>query len=396
MAELLCRVLELLDTTGWNERQVFKSAVLLNDEEWAVPVRKNLNSWVDALNDTPVTATYVITNDICIECKVSDHTTSTCQSPQAFTTLKTRISTAEPPSTTKAEYLLNPSTERFRQVDCGSPSIILLAPNPRTFARMLSRPKLYERSEALNLSKPDRFRNTVYFRASMQSYRGRYKDEATMRSQYSIGSRQDRTISGIDQDSSAHEQEQKSENQSYAKDNQDQHRQNQVSSIRRVQILPKVFQEPHKSISVGATTLVSRGNGPNLVGPTQRMVPYQSLERRDTLDAGELPRPTRPHAISSARDQKLKARDVQGFDLYSTKHCQTHLRRAGESSAAHNSDPRSSERSTRANRSSFGKPLDNMADYAFSDEDDSDTDPLTYLPRANHPVPALSSPGGWL
>ncbi|KAL8848298.1 MAG: hypothetical protein Q9221_006652 [Calogaya cf. arnoldii] len=57
MAELFCRVLELLDTTGWNERQVFKSAVLLNDEEWAVPVPKNLNSWVDALNDTPVTAT---------------------------------------------------------------------------------------------------------------------------------------------------------------------------------------------------------------------------------------------------------------------------------------------------------------------------------------------------
>ncbi|KAI4101701.1 MAG: hypothetical protein LQ339_004935 [Xanthoria mediterranea] len=117
IADLVCCVLQVLNYTGWNEQKGFNSAVLIDNEEWAVPVPSNLNSWLVALKDTRLTSAYVITNEICFGCEVPDRTISTCNTSHAFTALKTQIITAESPSDSNAEYLLKPFALGNTEVD---------------------------------------------------------------------------------------------------------------------------------------------------------------------------------------------------------------------------------------------------------------------------------------
>ncbi|KAI4228406.1 MAG: hypothetical protein LQ349_006558 [Xanthoria aureola] len=190
IADLVCCVLQVLNHTGWNGQKGFNSAVLIDNEEWAVSVPGNLNSWLVALKDTHLTSAYVITSEICFGCAVPDRTISTCNTPQAFTALQTQITTEESPSDSKAEFLLKPFGERFRRTDGGSSAIFLLSPNLRHFPRMLSRTKSYECSELLNRTKYHRFRRTVYLRASTRSYRGRYEVKDTIVAKLSSSLRQ--------------------------------------------------------------------------------------------------------------------------------------------------------------------------------------------------------------
>ncbi|KAL9635955.1 MAG: hypothetical protein Q9204_002428 [Flavoplaca sp. TL-2023a] len=199
MADLVCRVLEILNATGWNEQQVFNSAVLIDDEELAVPVPKDLNSWLVTLQDTPLTSAYVITTGICIECEVADHTTSTCGASQAFTALKTQITAASLPLGTDVQYLLRSSGERLRQVDCGSSTVVLLAPVTRAFSTLSFRTGILECSEARNGVRLDPFTQEVYLRASSQSFRGRYEIKDTLLSKFSSVLTRNRDTSSIDQ-----------------------------------------------------------------------------------------------------------------------------------------------------------------------------------------------------
>ncbi|KAL8675208.1 MAG: hypothetical protein Q9224_007479 [Gallowayella concinna] len=128
IAELVCCILGPLDGTGWNEQEKFHSALLLDTEELAVPVDKKLNDWLIILQDTHLTAALAITHEICIECEVPDHSTSTCELPATFTVLQTRLPTVESPLAGQTELLLKPSNLRMSQIGCGSSDAVLYAP----------------------------------------------------------------------------------------------------------------------------------------------------------------------------------------------------------------------------------------------------------------------------
>lgn len=396
MADLVCRVLELLDTTGWNEQHVFKSAVLVDNEEWAVPIEKKLNSWVHVLSDTHLTGTYVITSERCIECEVPDHTIATCGTSQAFTALKTKIATTESPSTTKAEYLLRPLGERFRQIDCGQPTVLLLSPSPKTFARSLFRTKIYDCSECVNSTKPDCSRSTVYFRASTQSYRGRYKNNTILRSANLTGSQQRRVMPGIDQNSSTRRDHRRMRNRTQGEANECQHDDPDLSLWGNSQINPDLIHKHHQFDKIDGNASLTHENEEEQITHNMNRVAINKLLGGDhPNEADPVSLPKRPHAISNERDQRLPTRGARDLDQYDSRHRRTDPRIAGRSNAAYASHPRSSERISRANRSLYDGSLDNMVNYAFASEDDSDADCSTTLRRANH-VPALSSPGGWL
>ncbi|KAL9013328.1 MAG: hypothetical protein Q9173_001972 [Seirophora scorigena] len=219
IAELFSYALNLLDGTGWDEQGQFHSAFILDNAEYAVSIPPKLNSWVEALKDTHLTGAYVITNEICIECEVPHHTTSTCEDPQSLTVLETQLAaTASPvysrtssiglgrkriraarhatevefdaaldasvqaayddfPLSTRREYLLKPFGERFQQ---GSSDILLLTNNTsflQNIPRLLNCTKAerpYECSEALIRTNSKSSGSTVHLAASTRSVHGKH------------------------------------------------------------------------------------------------------------------------------------------------------------------------------------------------------------------------------
>ena len=394
IADLVCCVLQVLNDTGWNEQKVFNSAVLIDDEEWAVPVPSNLNSWLVALKDTPLTSAYVITNEICFGCEVPDRTISTCKISQAFTALETQIITEESPSDSKAEYLLKPFGERLRRTECGSSAIFLLSPNLRHFRRMLLRTKSYECSELLNRTKPHRFRNTVYLRASTRSYRGRYevKDTIGARRKSSLG----QYPNGPNHDASTGTDDPDSQSEEIT----DQHVGVQLPRQGRTQGPMSLTQTPLAKHEVGSATVMAQEATP--VEAHARIKPGQASLRDDFLS-----RDTRFHARASAlwpmkptstsmpeskEVQELIYSDVHGQDTYNFNSHQAKPRISRKSTGC--SDARSSCPVTpEAMMNGLDTKRHNFAHSTLSDENDSDPDSMiTPLPQR---LPAeIPSSGG--
>lgn len=322
IAELVCCVLEVLDSTGWNEQKVFNSAVLIDNNEWAIPVPSSLNSWLVALEDTHLTSAYVFTNEICLECEVPDHTTSTCETFQAFTALKTRITTAESPSAAKAEYLLKPFGERLRRTECGSSALVLLTPNLRTFPRISFRTKLYECSELVNRAKPDGFRSTVYLRASTRSYRGRYEVKDSIVAKFSLGLGRNRQTPDVHRslgdDGPVGENRGK---QNQPEEIADQHVGPQLPRRRRAQVSPGFVQSFEGQHISGVSTVLTPWTGPVIAHagkqPVQKEVYNDSFQRCDPTNA-RAPAlwPMRPRTIGSDTSQEITNSDVHGQDMY--------------------------------------------------------------------------------
>ncbi|KAL8820043.1 MAG: hypothetical protein Q9223_001649 [Gallowayella weberi] len=185
IAELVCCVLGLLDGTGWDEQDSFHSAVLFDNEERKVQVDKNLNNWLIILQDTHLAAAYVITHDVCIECEVPDHSTSTCELLATYTVLQTELSTTKSLGQEK-DLLLKSSNLHLSQVDCGSSDIVLYQSNyklryiPKVLYAVLIRAKCNECLETLRPTKGDLERSTIYLRASARSDHGRQTIERAL------------------------------------------------------------------------------------------------------------------------------------------------------------------------------------------------------------------------
>ena len=90
MAAIVCYVLELLDKTG-RRGNGLKAAFLNNRQELSIDLDHNGNDWSSLLQDSHLMATYVIVNNICIECHTPDHSTATCGGYSAYTVLGTRV-----------------------------------------------------------------------------------------------------------------------------------------------------------------------------------------------------------------------------------------------------------------------------------------------------------------
>lgn len=128
IADLVCCVLELLDGTGGTKEGEFKSALLFDNQELAVSVTQKFNDWTMVLKDTHLTGAYVITNEICIECEVPDHSTSTYKGAATFTVLQLRVDTAGLQE--RQDLALRGFDKRLYRVDCGTSDIVVCSQRP--------------------------------------------------------------------------------------------------------------------------------------------------------------------------------------------------------------------------------------------------------------------------
>ncbi|KAL8858803.1 MAG: hypothetical protein Q9178_004720 [Gyalolechia marmorata] len=183
ISDLVCCVLELLDSTGLDESGQFHSALFNDNKDLAIRVPTKLNDWSIALKDTHLTGAYVITNEICLECEVPDHSTSTCESNQSYTVLQTQLATARLETPIEGGSHLRPYGMRLVQIDCGSADIVVLRPTGHS--GLLSRTsmrnrygKFLDRTACSYIELPNRTpfgstRNTVFLAASKLSSHGR-------------------------------------------------------------------------------------------------------------------------------------------------------------------------------------------------------------------------------
>ena len=180
IANQFCSLLELLDSTGFAEGGQFHAAMLYNNHEMALPIPTKVNDWSIALRDTHINAAYVMINEICLNCEVPDHSTSSCFIQKAYTVLQTQIATEHPDDalTKTGYYILRPEGERLVQVDVGSHNIFLLtpaSPGSKVISLLtLRRPRVC--SEVRDQSRGFK-REMVYLRASSQSFHGKAKQK---------------------------------------------------------------------------------------------------------------------------------------------------------------------------------------------------------------------------
>ena len=391
IADLVCCVLQVLNDTGWNEQKVFNSAVLIDNEEWVVPVPSNLNSWVVALKDTHLTCAYVITNETCFGWEVPDRTISTCNTSEAFTALQTQITTEQSPSDSGADFLLKPFGERFRRTECGSPTIFLLSPKTRTFPRISLRTRSYECSELLNDMKPGRFSHRVYFRASTRSYRGRYEVDDRIVAKLSSSLRQDRN--GPDHDGSTSTDEYNSQ----SKEISDQHVGLRLPRQGSTQGPMSLTQTPLTKHEIDVATVMAQEatpadaharNKPEQASPRDEFL--SSCTRIDARASTLWPMST--SMPESKEVQELIYSDVHGQDTYNFNSHQAKPRISRKSTGC--SDARSSCPVTpEAMMNGLDTKRHNFAHSTLSDENDSDPDSMiTPLPQRLHA--GIPSSGG--
>ncbi|KAL8881196.1 MAG: hypothetical protein Q9215_006368 [Flavoplaca cf. flavocitrina] len=395
MAELVCRVLEILDTTGWNEQQVFNSAVLIDNEEMAVPVPRDLNTWLAALHDTHLTSAYVITTGICIECEVADHTTSICGASQAFTALKTEITGTESPPGINVQYSLRSSVERFRQVDCGTSTVVLLAPVTRAFSALSFRTGMLEFSEALNRARQDPFTQEVYLRASTRSFRGRYEIKDTLLSKFSFALTRNRDATSIEQMSAVSPHDNELERPKHAGGRRAQHDGLQLLSGKRTPIPFDLIGKSTSHCVTGVSSFSTRGTTNGAIASDRQATLQESIEPPHITDAGadESLATRRPDAIKDEPRRELTNSDLQSRNN-DIRYTEIHLRTAEKSNIATANNYEPSRMPRRPTQENIGDIQTNMANYTFIDDDESGADDPITLRQANQMPAIVGSPGG--
>lgn len=176
IAELVCCMLELLDRTGWLDDQESRAALLFNNEESAVSIPNSINNWSIALQDTHLTSAYVVVHEVCLNCLVPDHSTSSCHIANAFTVLQTQIAIDSMDESGSGNdcYQLKPFKRHLKPVyDAGSA-------DTKEFLRFSSRfpligmiPQARGCIEVFNRIPSSG--TTIYIRASTRSFHGKYK-----------------------------------------------------------------------------------------------------------------------------------------------------------------------------------------------------------------------------
>ncbi|KAL8670633.1 MAG: hypothetical protein Q9168_004844 [Polycauliona sp. 1 TL-2023] len=395
IADLVCCTLEVLDTTGWNEQEIFNSAILVDNEELAVSVSKKLNSWVTALKDTHLSSAYVITSEVCIECEVPDRSISTCGNSQAFTVLKTQLATAGLTAAGKVEYLLKPSGERFRQQNCGDSDACLLIPSSRTFPMRSFHTKSYECSELLNCSTPDNSSTTAYLRASTWSHRGRYEVQESLRAKLLSGWRTKKSIPVVDRGDNTAKADKCKGKQIEVDHDEDQHADVQSPPQLSPCLTGDLGTKDTNTLSALSLTYES---APWDTHPGKELGLNEDPMRSQASDiSGPSPRPTgsRTEGVEESEDD-IHAQLHHSRSLRS-RHNQTIARLAQAQAKANkynvailDSTPFVPE----ASRSNSQGGSNILANYAFNDYGDSDDDFMgTRQPQR---VPVGDSPGGWI
>lgn len=392
MAELVCCALELLDDTGWNERKEFHSALLFNNEEWAVAMSTKLNSWLVALRDTHLTGAYVITNEICIECEVPDHSTSTCEGVKSFPVLQTQFATAKSRlSRRTAGFVLRPFGERFETVERGSPNITLLTTSSLRGIPNLSR---HECVEVMNRTGSGFMGNTVYLRASRPSVHGKHelKDRIgdTLLDNIRDMVPRNRTLT-----------------QSRFSKNQNSIRENLAGEVAESTSLSG-YRSPDEAIPPmqWGTTRVTpspikdsenqREPGAPLSTPSNHTLVYERardwlMRKSPFIDDHPSTRirpslwPIQSHDIDD-KGNELKQSDIYGQDVYNFERSRNNSLAAYKSGNEDSSQQKSPQSVAKPDCPPAGGIISDIANYGFSEEEELDLDDETARQKYRPPV----------
>jgi hypothetical protein len=90
VGQLVLCLLDVLDSTGKTDFG-FRAAFLHQNRELGVNLDIEANEWAGLLQDSYLMATYAVVNEICLECRQPDHTTSICGDESRYTVLQTHI-----------------------------------------------------------------------------------------------------------------------------------------------------------------------------------------------------------------------------------------------------------------------------------------------------------------
>jgi hypothetical protein len=122
VGQLVRCILDVLDCTGKTDFG-FRAAFLHQNRELGVDLDTENNEWASLLQDSYLMATYAIVNEICLECRQPDHSTSVCGDEVRYTILQTHIGvkTGHSGSTTSNDHLkrlkIEPHSQTYKRVN---------------------------------------------------------------------------------------------------------------------------------------------------------------------------------------------------------------------------------------------------------------------------------------
>jgi hypothetical protein len=172
VAKLVLAVLEVSESTGRKDDN-FQVAFLYKNRElvWNIPLEGN--EWARLLDDTHLSATYAITNDVCLECRLPDHSASICGKRRTRTVLQTVVGIKEGP-TTSSRFRIEPSKKVLRRVGEDRPIVVELEDRLERTRRWVDPTatlsticELFDQSRGLNHRRLD-----LVLRASRETYGG--------------------------------------------------------------------------------------------------------------------------------------------------------------------------------------------------------------------------------
>jgi hypothetical protein len=193
MAQLVCSALEALDCTGIHDNKLVVG-FLNNEEEWAVQLDVKRNEWAYLLQDSHLSASYVIIHKVCLECRTPNHSTSTCLLSDSHTVLQTQINPVSILDN-DSRLKIKPQDVNFKRVDGGSEHYNFVVPEKRidrviSFVRALGNSSkiVNEVLSQKTIWLPSN--NNLFIRSVSQSYGGMDKP----RSQVGASTAQSNTI----------------------------------------------------------------------------------------------------------------------------------------------------------------------------------------------------------
>jgi Ubiquitin family len=124
IAELVCCVLEALDTTGYaNDR--FTAAIFNHNAESSIILEHKSDDWCTLLKDSHLMAVFAIVNSSCLECNTPNHSTATCGNPKRPTVLQTQIAVRNTPEDNRIKLI--PYGQMLKKIDVHSKEVDIWA-----------------------------------------------------------------------------------------------------------------------------------------------------------------------------------------------------------------------------------------------------------------------------
>jgi hypothetical protein len=172
VGSLLRCVLDVLDSSGMTDRG-FQAAFIYENEEIALQIDTKKNEWAKILTDSYLMATYALVDEVCLEYRRFDHTTSMCNDKPSYTALQSQVGLMK--GTFAGERLRgdpHPMTfERLNQSEVGA---ALMRPESAVFRILQLGRKCGIGKELLNQTKYPQAAHVMdtLFRAANLSYGG--------------------------------------------------------------------------------------------------------------------------------------------------------------------------------------------------------------------------------